>query len=227
MERYNIFNKIHKALRAMLYDTALQLQQTDFAIPSQARPALERVEQVNQVFHSHAEHEDRFVLPAIAAIDPSLVNELESEHDMDEALSAALDNLVTAYNHAADNRARADIGYALLKAFNEFVAFNLYHMNKEENKINRLLWDNFTDKAILSIERDIVTSIPPQEMEQGNRWMMRGISNSEICTWLLAVKAEAPDFVFSGLLDVAEDELPAHRWSSVQESLAEGALSFS
>lgn len=227
MERYNIFNKIHKALRALLYDTALQLQQTDFSVPSQARLAMERVEQVNEVFHSHAEHEDRFVLPAIAAIDLSLVNEFESEHEMDEALSAALDNLITSYNHAADDRARTDIGYALLKAFNEFIAFNLYHMNKEENKINQLLWENFTDNAIRSIERDIVASIPPENMELGNRWMLRGISNNEISSWLLAVKAEAPDFVFSGLLTAAQEELPAPRWARLQESLAEGALSYS
>ena len=30
MKRYNIFNQVHKGLRALLYETIIKLQQTDF-----------------------------------------------------------------------------------------------------------------------------------------------------------------------------------------------------
>ena len=36
MSRFNVFNQIHKGLRAMLYDTALTLQQTHFDDAGQA-----------------------------------------------------------------------------------------------------------------------------------------------------------------------------------------------
>ena len=40
MSRFNIFNQIHKALRAMLYDTSLTLQQTYFGDAEEAETAL-------------------------------------------------------------------------------------------------------------------------------------------------------------------------------------------
>lgn len=49
MLRYNIFNMIHKALRAMLYDTAQTLQQTYFADTDEAA---ETFEKINRVIHA-------------------------------------------------------------------------------------------------------------------------------------------------------------------------------
>jgi len=76
MQRYNGFTLIHKALRALLYDAALTLQQTYFADIEEAEPAIEKVETVLFLFERHAHHEDRFVLPAIVTYEPRLVEKI-------------------------------------------------------------------------------------------------------------------------------------------------------
>lgn len=224
MQRYNIFNQIHKGLRTMLYDTALSLQHTVFANTDNANETLEKLEQAIHVFHSHAEHEDGFVLPAVKKHVPSLVNEFESEHEKDELLSVSLRNLISAYNLSGNDEARTAAGYAITMAFNEFIAFNLYHMNKEEDKINKVLWEYYTDAELTGITQAIIASIPPDDMTIETRWMIKGLNNNEITNWLSAVKNDAPDVVFKSLLSVAETELPEQRWNEIKECMMEGAM---
>lgn len=224
MQRYNIFNQIHKGLRSMLYDTALTLQQTDFTKSEEAENSFQKVEQVLHAFHSHAENEDRYVLPFVGNVNAALIHEFESEHETDEKLGNKLSELIAIVRAVGNDSELTACGYALQLAFNEFTAFNLYHMNKEEVKINNVLWDNFSDDQIRSLEQEIVNGLPPSEKEAMGRWMLRGISNTEISNWLIAVKNSAPDFVFKNLLSAAEEELSPGRWYAVKEALTEGAM---
>ena len=57
--RYNTFYQVHKALRAMLYETAIQLQQTDFNNEDQAVSLLNNIASVIDLFDKHAYNEDR------------------------------------------------------------------------------------------------------------------------------------------------------------------------
>jgi len=36
-QRYNIFNQLHKGLEALLYDTAIMIQQTSFCQPAEGK----------------------------------------------------------------------------------------------------------------------------------------------------------------------------------------------
>jgi hypothetical protein len=131
MTRFNIFNQIHKALRAM-YDTSLTLQQTYFADADEAETAMEKVRQAVDIFEEHAAHEDHFVLPAIRQYEPSLADAFEQEHVKDHALSKKLRGLLTVYNHAIKTEVKIETGEAINGAFIEFMIFNLEQMAKEE-----------------------------------------------------------------------------------------------
>ena len=62
MKRYNIFNQVHKGLRALLHETILKLQQTDFTDAEDAEEAVEQVQTVLALFDEHAHTEDSFIL---------------------------------------------------------------------------------------------------------------------------------------------------------------------
>ncbi len=222
--RYNIFNQIHKALRALLYDSALLIQQTNFANPEEAELAIARVKFVMDYFDGHAEHEDRFVLPAIVQYEPSLVDAFEQEHVEDHELAERLRQLVTEFEAAATAEAKLESGLAIHYAFIAFMAFNLEHMNKEETVLNERLWRFYTDQEIIGINQQIVASIPPAEASGAFEWMMKGMNNVEITGWLKVVQKNAPQPVFNLLLDVAEKELSSDRFRIIQENLTEGAM---
>src|SRR5690349_10493657 len=96
-KRYNVFNQIHKGLRAMLYDTAMNLQHADYTNAEETEKALEKVEIALAVFEDHASHEDNYVLPAVNRYFRHIVAEFEKEHQTDEMLAHRLRNLMVVY----------------------------------------------------------------------------------------------------------------------------------
>jgi hypothetical protein len=224
MQRYNGFTLIHKALRALLYDTALTLQQTYFADIDEAEPAIEKVETVLFLFERHAHHEDTFLLPAVATYEPRLVDEFENEHDENIMLGNRLKNLLNIYRNIYFTEERVVCGGAINKAFVEFMVFNLEHMAKEEILLNQALWKHYTDEQLVELNQKLVATIPAEEKAIAFKWMMRGINYFDAVNWMHAVKKTAPDFVFNSLINLAEAELPQHRLEKLHEGLTEDAI---
>lgn len=208
----------------MLYQTAIQLQQTSFIDAEEATEAIEHVKTVVDLFESHAHKEDTYVFPAIAAWEPSVVAAFEQEHVEDHELGESLQKWLTAFEYAVAPSAKQTIGEELAKAYIQFMVFNLRHMAKEEQVISPLLWRYYTDSELHDITLKIMKAVPPQEMASFSQWMVRGLNNAEILYWLRGVKNTAPEPAFQALLAVAERELHPHRWNIVQESLTEGAM---
>ena len=224
MKRNNIFKLIHKGLRHMLYDIAIQLQKTDFNNQEEAETILEKISTVMDLFDKHAFSEDNFVLTALEKREPAVTNIFEHEHVLDHQLSDNMRSLLKSFKDAATDEEKINSGSAISIAFVEFMVFNLKHMAKEEDVLNKLLWKYFTDEQLGDIRKDIVAHIPNDYLIKNNRWMMRSISNSDAATWLIDVKNNAPGFVFENMMQLAANELGAERWSKVQESITEGAL---
>ena len=221
--RVNIFNQIHKGLRALLYETSLLLQQTDFADGKEMKDAVERVILVANLFDDHARHEDKFILPAIQGFEPSIVDAFEQEHITDKHLTRALKDSLQAIQMASP-LVRIEMANELGKTFIQFMVFNLEHMAKEENILNKILWRYYSDEEILAIQNNILASLSPWSAAAGSRWMMRGLNNPEIVRWLRSVEESAPEAVFKKLFVTAESELPAHRFRQVLEALTEKVM---
>ena len=198
-----------------MYETALLIQQTDFLRKEEAKLALEKVTEVVELFEKHANTEDNHVFPALAEYEPGVVTIFEEEHVKDHELSNRLLDLVFVFTHSITDETKIETGKILSIAFVEFLVFNLNHMAKEESVINKLLWRYYTDEQLHGMTRTIVESIPPMHFAKFSRYMLRGLNNEEITTWLLQVKSTAPLFVYSALTGTAEAELPASRWMAI------------
>ena len=218
MNRYNIFNQIHKGLRSLLYETALLIQRTDFLNKEETKLALDRVREVVELFEKHAHTEDTYVLPSIAEYEPSVVNVFEEEHVRDHELSEKLLGYVYVVTQSQLDGTKVEMGRALSIAYVEFMIFNLNHMAKEETVINKLLWRYYTDEQLHGITRTIVSNSPPEAFAKMARHMVRGINNAEIITWFNQVKATAPPFVYAGLAAIAAAEVP-ERWDIIRHRM--------
>ena len=224
MSRFNIFNQVHKGLRAMLYDTALSLQQTNFADTNEAEAVIKKVKTVVDLFDGHAAHEDDFILPAIQQYEPSIVDSFEMEHIHDHALSEKLRGLLMVYRHAIKTEVKIETGLNLTRAFEAFMIFNLQHMAKEEAVLNKILWRYYSDDEIKAINKRLVASLPQEEVAIASTWMLRGMSNEEISNWLKVVEKTAPQPVFAQLFSLAEKELSHDRFRSILETLTDGVM---
>lgn len=224
MERYNIFNLIHKGLRASLYQTALQLQQTDFTSDEETESAVNRVKEIIMLFDAHAHKEDSFILPAISSWEPSVVATFESEHVEDLKLGEELKASIGKVENATGLTGRLAAGIELTESFVAFTIFNLKHMAREEDIINKILWRYYSDDEIKKISAQISESVEPWMQDFYATWMLRGINTPEAATWMKAIEKGAPPIVFQTLLQKAEQELPQQRFRKITESLSEGVF---
>lgn len=222
--RYNIFYKIHKALRALMYETATEMQRTDFNNREEAEAILNKISRVVDLFDKHAHHEDEQIFAALTQYEPSVVDVFEQEHVIDHELTEKLRAFINMYDSLQTDEEKMHLGSALRRSFTEFMVFNLQHMAKEEETINNLLWRHYRDEEILAIEKIIVDSQEPQDMAFVSGWMMKSLSNQEVIEWLKAVEKNAPEFVFNNLFGVAEKNLSQERFRKVVEGLTEGVM---
>jgi len=224
MQRYNIFYQIHKGLREMLYQTASRLQQTDFTTASETEVITEQMNTVLDLFDKHAATEDHFILPAIETYEPAVCSLFAEEHVQDHALSEKLRSVLKGLQVAETDQDKNTWGTVLRPVFIDFVVFNLNHMAKEEEVLNKLLWRYYSDEELQAITGKILAYQPPQTLQLFSSWMLRGLSNNEIRDWLREVKHTAPEFIFNGLIAEAEHVLPEYRWNTIQESISDGKL---
>lgn len=223
MQRYNLFNIIHKGLRAALYQTAAQLQQTDYSNAQESEAAVNAVNEVLLIFEGHAHKEDTYVFPHINMYEPSVAATFEAEHETDHQLGEKLKMCINTVLDAAD----ADkplAGQNMGKAFVSFLVFNLQHMAKEEEIINKILWQYYTDEEIKSISSAILKNTPPWIQDFYANWILRGINNREAVEWMRAIQRTAPEVVFKTLMAKAEKELSKDRLRKVTGALTDGVL---
>lgn len=224
MQRYNIFHQVHKGLRALLYETAIQLQHTDFWNVEEADETIDRINEVIRLFEKHAHTEDNKVFPAVEKYDPAIADAFEQEHVKDHQLGQLLAESITNYRASAIITEKAEAGKQIHTSFVKFMVFNLEHMAKEEDVLNWILWRYYSDAELMGITQQIIAGIPPVDMSLNSKWMMRGLNNVEITGWLKGVEKNAPEAVFQALFATAEKELPQTRFRQVLEGLTEGAM---
>jgi hemerythrin-like domain-containing protein len=210
--RFNIFNQVHKGLRAMLYDTALTIQHTDFSREEEGRATLRKLRQVLELYAQHGEHEDNTVFPAVKQVAPEAVALLEADHKKDEQITQDLLLLIRIYKWSVNDHERFAAGYSIHLAFQEFVAFNLQHMVKEEVTINPLLWQHYTDEQIAGIQQRILQNITPEDGVQYSRWMLQGMNDAELIAWFDKMQ-DTP--MWEPLHQLAMNELGAERVSDL------------
>lgn len=223
-KRYNIFNLIHKALRSMMFEAATAIQQTDFTNREEAIVTIQQLEKVLHAFDEHADHEDKYIMPAVERYAKQLVDELESQHVVDHALTHSLREAVSQWKVAEDETLMTEMGLKILYDFNEFIAFNLSHMNKEEVELNAVLWQYYTDPEIMHISHTLVSSIEPTILFDTSRWMMASINSREVIAWLTGIKHNAPQEIYSVYTKLAEAELTEKRWQKVNAALNKGVM---
>ncbi|HET7896493.1 MAG TPA: hemerythrin domain-containing protein [Flavisolibacter sp.] len=222
--RFNPFGQVHKGLRALLYDTALQIQQTNFTVEQEIHAVLERVCLVNSLFEHHAHIEDSRVFPMIRDVAPEVVADFESQHQTDHALSEDLERSIAFFNETNSPEQNRSAGVQLQNSFAAFLAFNVEHMRKEETIVNGVLWQHYSDEALLQKVQEISAAIPPQENRHFCYWMLKGMATHEIIDWYRAIKLSAPPPVLEFFYSLAEEALPAAVWNGVKEGLQEAPV---
>lgn len=205
---FDLYNHIHKGLRALLFDVTLLAGRTDPSDAAARAELRDRVASLASFLDSHAAHEDDNILPALQVHLPDLARAIEADHG---ALEPRIHGLVgtaaaLADAPAADARRQA---HELYLGLASFTADYLAHQQVEERVVMPALEAALGIDGVLAIHEAIITSIPPDEMAASLAMMLPVMNLDDSADLLGGMKAGAPAEVFQGVLGLAASVLPA------------------
>ncbi|MDP3858764.1 MAG: hypothetical protein Q8Q73_13485 [Stagnimonas sp.] len=218
--RYNIYAVIHKALRAQMSHSLLEVGRTDWADAAERAQTLLGVEQLLHACGSHLQHENDFLHTAMEARRPGSAAHTATEHRGHQREIAALLALCQCIAQTPDGAAREASATQLYRQLARFVAENFEHMEVEESSNNAVLWAEYSDAEILAIEHRLVASIPPEEMMGGLRWMLPYANHTERSQLLAGMRQQAPAEAFAGVMAMLQPLLRGSERSKLEAALA-------
>lgn len=209
--RFNLFKSVHKGLRALLADTLMQLQRTDFLIETQANVAFERIKLVLLLMHRHTKWEDDIVFQKLGANALSMTGYFTNQHYHTDALTLNMDILICGFEEAKNLTEKEAISNNLLDAFVEFTAYNFNHMTMEEQLINPLLWHTFTDMELQEMQMQHLNSSTSKTEQTFMHWMLLHNTNRELAIWMNGMKQKSTSNQFNLVYDLAQKVLAPER----------------
>jgi hypothetical protein len=211
--RFNLFKSVHKGLRALLADTLLQLQQTDFLIADQATVAVERIKLVLLLMHRHTKWEEDFIFPKLGTESQSMISFFTNQHYHTDALTLNMDILICGFVEAKTNTEKEAVANNLLNAFVEFLAYNFNHMNMEEQLINPLLWSNNDDNELRALQLQHLNASTSRSEQVFLQWMLIHNTNRELVSWMNSMNQKSTQFNL--VYDLAQKVLAPERLESI------------
>lgn len=174
--RHDLFSTVHKGLRHALFQTASRVARTDFDDPRERAAATQEVTSCLALLREHAEHEDRFIFPALLRADRELFASLEVDHTRLEQAAIDVESLLPRLAAADD---RAAFGAELQRRCHALVAEHLQHMAREEREVNAALWASYDDDELRAIHGQIIAAVPPEQRQTWQTLLFAAISAPE------------------------------------------------
>jgi hypothetical protein len=206
--RYDLYAAIHKALRAWSADLLIKIGRNDWQNDGETRRLLSDLNEFFPFCVAHLAHEDTFIHPILARVQPESQALAEEEHARHiDSLNALTDRV--AQLSEAPTPDREAIAHQLYLAFGEYMVIDFAHMLDEEKRHNAILWQHLTDAEIQEIEHNIVGSLSPQVAAQSLRWMLPNLTAQERSDKITGLRANAPPAVFDAVLQMLRANLTA------------------
>jgi hemerythrin-like domain-containing protein len=175
MSRVDFYTKVHKALRASLFELSRRAAATDYGDQHAVQGIVETLRALLARLSAHARHEATFIHPLLES--KTGAKDFDAAHDALELEQACLTRLLDAVAAApADQRQPA--GLAFYRALNAFIARYLEHLDREEAVMPEL-WKRCSDEELRSVMARFGASRPLDEALADIGWMLPALSAPE------------------------------------------------
>lgn len=210
-QKIDLFTQIHKAIRALLFDTARLLQKADFGNEQEMDEVLNRLELVLEMLEEHALHEDRFIFPAVEAVFPGATLECEQEHRAYEKKIQCLQALMQQLKETTSSKARQGQSGIINRCYADFLAFQLVHMNHEEEQVLDVSQELLLPDALQAIRHQIQANSNVTNYSIWVQWRLSSLSMPELVSLFEQLRM-VPMPVYQLFRQTAERVLAPARW---------------
>ena len=224
----DLFTPVHKSVRSMIYDVGRELQKTDFADHGATDKICSKLEFDFRTassscmlcyLSSHARDETRYVFSVMQKYEPDMVQMLLREHEEIERKLGDLTKMSAELKALENLEERILKGDELNRAVNDFFAYYITHMNKEEATILPATQKYLTDQEMMKIRANIVQALPPDRAPVQLSWFVRSNTINELTGVLKGMKATMPPPAFEGVMKITEQNVSKDDWEQIRARL--------
>lgn len=155
MQRLNIFDNAHNALRDALYSTALKLQRIDVHVRAEAYAAIVQVRRSLEQLEEHMRLEETYVFEALFEYEPGIIDGFLQQQQTSTAIIKQVSATLKEVDQPSARLASLSAWKQLSVHYSVLVSIILQQMKNEEELINSILWCYFSHKHLIAIQQQI------------------------------------------------------------------------
>lgn len=214
--RMNLYAFPHKGLRNVISQLSLTAGNTNCSDQDSLNTLKSLAEEVFTLLKLHAHSEETFVLPALEAKVPGSSEENIAEH-------AQLEKEIEVMKQALKTITRDSPPHLVSNfyvAVSNFHSNYLTHMAMEENKMNALIWKNFTDDELMEQHGKIMSSLTPEQIMMWFKYIIPALNHFERMIIMGGFKANAPTPFFDTVLDMLSGLIKQNEYQQLSTALS-------
>ena len=215
--RFDIYKEVHKGVRKALFDLATLSGSTDFHNLESLQNLKAQFGRTYNLLETHAHSEDTYVEPLVQECEPETASALSKTHAALEVDISTLQKQLNGIDGSQDEAITQ--GRSFYLGLTRFIGAYLQHIADEEQIVQPLLWDKFSDSKLMETSIEIRANIPPPVMGNFLNCMIPAMNHGERVSMLSGMKQAAPPEVFSGVCKLAEGLLSKDDWASLEQSI--------
>lgn len=224
MEPVAVFCQIHRITRVMLYETAINLQLTDFRPGTGLEPVAGKINTIILLTEDYSAKEEVYVFNALAEYEPSVVDAFRQKHRALRQDAAELAAMVQEATGALDTEQRVEAGRRLEILYTRFLRCQLKIMAEKERVLQPILVRYYSEGTLQALQQELMQHDDCQLCLLQANWIIKTLDEEDLVAWLKTVEKKATPECMQRLLAAAEEQMEDQRFDKLTEALTEGVL---
>jgi hypothetical protein len=221
MNRFKVFDLLHRGIRNALAQLLLQAGKTDFGNPPEVACLGRTGQEIFSLLSIHAADEEEITLAALEEKLPGATHHMVMVHRKLDKLQTELESQLHEITlRSARGEGVREQGRIFYWALNEFYARYLLYMLEEEVDTQELLWQYFTDVELTVQRRQTMLRMSSRTLLNWLKYIVPAQSRHERAVFLRGLAATMPYVHFAQAIQVVERVLPATEWQVLDSELA-------
>jgi iron-sulfur cluster repair protein YtfE (RIC family) len=218
--RYDVYGPVHKGIRFLMTEIMYELGKSDVSNLSELNSLEEKSKYLWDILKAHAEGEEEFLFPHLERENKSFFTKMKQAHDhFHEEIDILRNNFRKIKETDIGSDEKVELMSNFIKQYNTFLSQYFSHLQDEELEANPILWKALSDDELMVIVPKIASKSPPEIMQYFMVYFLRAVNHTERLGLLMGMQKNAPEPVFKGILNIAEDSLEDSDWQRLKQSL--------
>lgn len=219
LQRADLYTNVHKGIRALMCDTLVKLGKTDCGDAVEFAQTLKQLRELIAICEVHADVEDNFIHPAMAAKQPGSEQTTHQEHIQHRSALNKLRDDVNALERAWAP-ARQELAGRLYQQLALIIAENFVHMHVEETENAPVLRRAYSTAELAAIQGKLIASIPADTAALSLSWMIPAMTPEDRATMLHGMRQAMPAEKFLAVLNSVKSRLSERDREKLMASFA-------